>query len=487
MSVADNILIGTALTRRKRGGTTSYHTGAYEGTVNYPASGTPIRGIYEFWRTAGLSGSPTSDIVLHQGTKFWTIDSRTSVAVDRTGALTINSSAVPCYQPMNQKIYFCSTKTSDGYAMWDGAAASAVLVTDPADGPGKYLCTHFGRMVMAGNDDYPFRLYLSKTLNPEDWSTGDATSLDLDDDGDPEGITGICSFQGRLYAFVRRGIYEITGNTTSTFVVNRISRGIGCLAHASIVQTPNDILFASDRGVHSLKQVSSGRQSESTFLSRDIQKLWTELLNTALYKRCMAMYSETTNNYIISVPSSGQTTNDNLLCFNIEFGTWTVWPSISARSITPVIINNKQEILIAREDGKIALLNQTDRTDLGDGYSARWVSGILYPGAMGIQKRFKSITILSSANNTNQVQIGWEIDGEKSGSKAISYIVGEDVLGSTLILGSSRLGVGQYIPKTVAIDEVGYGIKIDVLAGGTSDIEMFGFILECEDINETYT
>lgn len=190
--IAKNILIGTIPTKRKRGGQELYNT------VATGLASTPIRGIFEFWRTAALSGNPVSDIFLHQGTKVWSIDDRNTAAVDRTGALTLSSSSIPSYQPFNQNIYFCSTVTTDGYNKWNGAAASAVAATAPADGVGKYLCSHLGRMIMAGNDSYPFRVYFSSSQDAENWSStgpSNATSLDLDDNGDPEGITGICSFQ----------------------------------------------------------------------------------------------------------------------------------------------------------------------------------------------------------------------------------------------------------------------------------------------------
>lgn len=490
MVIADNILVGTVLSRRKRGGQVKYHTGTFDTTGSYPASGVPIRGILDFWRTASLAGNPVSNIFLHQGAKVWSVASRSSIAVDRTGALTISPLGIPSYQPFNQRLYFCSSITSDGYNKWDGNSASSAVATPPPDGVGKILTAHFGRMVMAGQNDFPFTAYLSSEFDPEDWSTSapsNATSLQVDDRGDPQGITGLCSFQGRLYIFCRRSIYEVTGNDPASFIVTPISTGIGCLSHGSIVQVPNDIIFASDRGIHSLRQVASGRQSESSFLSRDIQKLWVTLLNTALYGQVQATYDDTTNNYVITVPTSGQVNNDQMLCYNIEFGTWTVWPNINARSLNMVLLSNKRNILLGKEDGKIALINQNVQTDFDQGFTARFLTGVLYPGGLDVEKRFKSITIIASTTVPSQFTIGWTIDGKKSGLKAIDLTAGEDLLGTTFVLGQSRLGVGQYLPHTVSIDDVGYGIQVDMIAGGTSDIEVYGFILEVEDVNPNFT
>ncbi len=488
MVEADHVLVSTAISRRKRGGQSKWHTGSFEGTANYPATGTPIRGFIEYWKTANVGGSPVSDLFLHSGAAVWSIDDRAASGVNRSATAAFDTTAVPSYQVFEQILYFCSSVVADGYNKWNASGNVAPAAT-PADGPGKYLCAHLGRMVMAGNITYPSRVYFSSSLNAEDWSStapSNATSLDLDDDGDPQGITGITSFQSRLYVFTRRTTFEITGNDPDTFVVTKISSGVGCIAHGSIAQVPNDVIFASDRGVHSLRQLSAGRQTETTFLSKDIQRLWTELLNSALFYRITAAYDETINCYAISVPSSGQTSNDQMLVYNIEFGVWTVWPNMNARSIGTVLINNKKNVMIGTEGGQLLLLNQLARNDQGEGYSMRFKTGILYPGGVGTQKRFKSITVLASTTTPTDYTISWNIDGLKGSSKVVSLTAGEDVLGSTFVLGTSLLGVGQYLPQQISIDDVGYGVQFELVCAGTGDIEFFGFIVEAEDTNEVF-
>lgn len=490
MVIADNILVGTAPTRRKRGGMEKYHTGSFDLTASYPASGVPIRGLIEYWRTASLAGNPVADIFLHQATKVWSIDDRNTVGVDRTGALTLSTSGIPSYQPFNQKLYFCSTINADGYNKWDGTSPTAVAASGPADGPGKYLCAHLGRMIMAGNNDFPFRVYFSSALAPEDWSSAvghSATSLDLDDNGDPQGITGIVSFQGRLYVFTRRSTYEITGTTVATFVVTRVSDGIGCIGHASICTVPNDVIFASDRGVHSLRQLDSGRQTESTFLSKDIQRMWTELVNASKFGQFMAAYDENINSYVITVVSGSDATNSDCLVYNIEFGTWTQWKSINARSISVAFLNNKKNLIIGREDGKIAFLGRPTRTDFGTSYNTRFKTGVLYPGGdMSSTKRFISVTVLAAPTAQVNIAASWDVDGIRNGTQSFALSAGEDLLGSTFILGQSVLGIGQYLPYTLSIDQIGHGIQLDFQVTSDGDVEFYGYILEVEDANPVY-
>lgn len=496
MTIADNVLVGTTLARRKRYGQEQYDTSdpTKVGTVNWPASNVPIRRIIQYNTFIAATGEPVEYLFLHSADKVWSIANRTSGAVNQTGALVLSTTGIPSYQVFEGKLYFLSTATADGYNVWDGTVASptaAVAATDPADGPGKYLGVYQGRMIMAGNVDFPFRLYISAPLDAEDWASVSATSLDFDFDGDPSGITAIFpQLEGRLYVATRRNIYELTGTTPATFVVRRVTKGIGCISHNSVVATPNDILFASDRGIHSLRKVMVSDQTEVEFLSKDIQRLWTNLLASNLLEQTDAVWDENLNLYLITVPSSGQTTNDTILAYNLSFGTWANWSGCRARSIDQVLINNKAFVLIGREDGNVSFLTPTRQTDLGVGFTMRFKTGKIFPGddIMG-QKLFKSVGILASSTKLAQVQINWFVDSvdlTNSSGKAVTFGTESDLLGSTFIMGLSTLGFGRFLPKRLSVDQVGFNFQLEIVCAGDSDIEFYGFVLEAEEGDPVY-
>lgn len=504
MVVADNIRINQSMSRKKRHGQTRYHTGSFVGTASYPvvasaaSTAAAIRGHLQYWRYASGVGDYIEELFLHQGTKLWSVPNRTDAATEKTGALSLSDSAVPCYQVFEGKLYFTSSVTADGYNKYDGLVGSpgnAEAATSPPDGTPKYIRSHYRKMWAAGVPEFPFRLYYSSTADAEDWSSADPSnggSLDLDYDGDPQGITAIFpSFQGRLYVATRRTVYEVEGIDPETFVVKAITKGVGCVSHQSVVATPNDILFASDRGIHSLRKTVTSDQTEVSFLSRDIQPLWTDLLNTALVERAAATWDETINSYIISVPSSGKSKNDTLLVFNLEFAIWTVWKGIEARSINTVLISNKSYVSLGREDGELTFMDPTSRDDLGDGYTARFKTGKLFPyGQINKQWKFKSVTVLASTTTATQLSIGYSIDsidGQKSDTQVVPIGNDSDVLTTSFVLGSSRLGFGQFLPTTISIDEVGYNFQLELTASGGSEFEFYGWILEVEDADAHYT
>lgn len=496
MVIAKNVAISRTLARKKRGGLDRYTTSSYPGTSSYPAVADPatslsaVRGVIQYYRYGSGTGEANEDIFLHQGTKLWSIESRTSVGVDRTGALSVNSDAIPSYQVFEGILYFCDTEQT--YRKWNALGVSpgnaTAAIGPESNNPGKFIRAHQGRMWMAGNTDFPFRLYYSSALDAEDWSSvapSNGGSLDLTSDGDPEGITAIFPpFQGRLYVATRRRIYEITGSSPDDFVVRAVTQGIGCVGHNSVAATPNDVIFASDRGVHSLIRVQVSDQSEVTFLSRDIQTLWTTLLNRQLLNRCQAVYDEVSNSYIITCVGSGSQQNTITLVYNIEFGTWTTWDGLDARSVNAVLVSGQQYVLCGREDGEIAFINENKQWDLDatDGFPFQFKTGKIWPGnEIDTQFRVHSVTVLMSATRLSNCNISWEldsIDGQKGGSAPITLGQDTDLLGSTFTLGTSRLGFGQFLPVKSTVDETGYNIQISVTATGTSDIEFYGFILE---------
>lgn len=496
MTVAKNVAISRTLARKKRGGLVRYHTGSFIGTASYPNVVTPsteasaIRGIIQYWRYGSSTGEPNEDLFLHQNTKVWSIPDQTNAAVNRTGGLTISPTAIPSYQVFEGILYWCDSETT-GYYKWNAlgiAPGDAEAATGPADGPGKYLRAHQGRMWMAGNGDFPFRLYYSSALDGDDWTTGGGStggSFDLSYDGDPDGITAIFPpFQGRLYVATRRMIYQITGSSPSDFVVTPVTQGIGCCSHNSVVATPNDIIFCSDRGVNSLQRVQVSDQSETTFLSRDIQSLWVSLLNRSLLNRAQGTYDENSNTYVLSVVGGGQQKNNITLVYNIEFGTWTSWDGIDARSINQILLSNQGQILTGREDGEIAYVNDAARFDLSEtmGFPMQFTTGKIYPGdQIDTQFRVHSVTILASATRLSTVNVGWTLDsinGQLGGAKAVSLGQETDSLGSTFVLGQSRLGFGQFLAKKITVDNAGYNFQLSVGVSGTSDVEFYGFILE---------
>lgn len=497
MSVADNVFIGQTLGRKKRPGQENYHTSTYASTASWPASSAAIRGLVQYWRYATNTNESTEDLFLHHDNKVWSIANRTSEAVNRTGSLVLSASARPNYQVFEGVLFFTSSETGDGYNKWDGTLGSlgdAVAATGPADGNGKYISTYKGTMMMGGVNEFPFRLYRSDTLNAEAWSGGNSTSFDIDYDGDPDGITGLMGeFQGKFYFGTRTSIYELSGNDTNTYAVSRITRGIGIASNSSIVQTPNDIIWASDRGVHSLRKTITSDQTEISFLSRDIQTFFTDDIDGELISRAEGVYDDINNLYLLTFTREGQSTHDWLLVYNINFNVWTIWKDVDARSLAKILIENEPRILAGGESGTIRFFNKNKLVDDNfnqvstSGFSTRIKTARLYPGGdLSTQKRFHYLTLMITSKTTGTISVGYDVDGlegQISGSKSFNLSFGQPQW-DNVSWDISSWGGQRAIPLTVTVAEVGYSIAIEIVVTGNMDFELLGYMLEVEDVDK---
>lgn len=490
MVEAENVMVGSTWARRKRPGQAYWNTDGDDATSSYPTNpknnsnvdGPPIRGLIEFWRDE--SGTNTNDVMVAQENKVWSIDSRTSAAVDRTGALSLATTGRMCFQPFIGDVFFCSTNDSDGFNKWDGSSPSATAVTGPVDGDPSFLTVYRNRLVGAGVPGFPYTVYFSDINDGNTWvipgspAVDQATSLLVDQYGDPDGVTGLCVFQNRLYVFLRRAIYVITGNDPTDFIVQPVAIGVGAINHHCILPIGNDVYYLSERGLLSLSSTDKAIESEYGFMSRDISRLYHDSLDKSLESQWYMSYDERENLLYISCTSLGSTTNDTMLVYNTEKTMWTTWKDVPARTMCNVLVDRSSRILAGREDGVLSLMGESSRTDLGDSYTASFLTGVYYPGMAADEEHvFEQVTVLASAQTTGEIEVQVSIDSEIVQTETIELSNAGDLLGSTFTLGSSILSKGVFTPKTFKVNGRGFGIQIRLSYTSNTDVEIYGFII----------
>lgn len=497
MSEARNLLVGSTPARKPRPGQSYFNTDGEDANATYPlnpknnggSDGDPILGLYEFWRY--VAGVPTSTVLVRQGTKIWAIDGRTGAATDITGGLTLPTTGKITFQSFEGRVYWASTNTAEGYNVWTGIG-NATASTPPADGTPRYLVSHNGRMFAFGVPGFPYRLYYSEFYDAETFATvalgttgaaAEAGSLDLDPFGDPKGIVGGVSFQNSFYAFMGRSIFRITGFTINDFAVESFNSHIGCVGHHTIVPVENDVIYASERGILTLSSTDKAVKSEVAFASRPISRLWNKSLNRTIEDQYHATLDNDENLYLLSCASKGSTGNDTILAYNIQSGAWTTWDGHKARTITTFVdTDGIRRPMFGREDGILSISDPTIRNDLGSPYLSKFRTGILFPsGGMDIEHVFQDFTILASTVGSSQITVNAYVDSKLAATEAFDIQSGEDVLGSSFVLGQSALGNGVFVPQTYRIGDKGYGLQLEVIFNTEDESEVYGFVVSTVD------
>lgn len=241
------------------------------GSIRWNASalGNSIVALSDFWpddvtqRVCAL----TADGVLH---KF--IDLKQSVvlgpetAVD-TQAIILATNKPPCFvtggaeNGDNRKLFLFTGTTQ--VQVIDGNATARRDMTKPAldwaDGSFPTAgCIHAGKLAAWGNKNFPHQLYLSNSIDHEDFQTAGAVTFFPVFPGEGERILGCYNYKGRLFIFkFPYGVYYLDDSDPSVtnWSIHKLSGVFGAASAFSFVEGLDDLYVANAQG--SVTQMSA--------------------------------------------------------------------------------------------------------------------------------------------------------------------------------------------------------------------------------------
>ncbi len=283
---ADNVTYLEGGQRKRRPGLLQYSaSSSTAGTFANVmiSSATNVRAILDSWDYSA-SLTPVQRLVAVAGRSLfrstgdglWTAVTGTS-SFTGGGGVTVQRTTLTRAQ--NHVVF------SDGVTQpvaYNLAATTLVSPTTGANWPiFEASVFHQTRLGMFGLSTAPSDLRLSAAGNIFDSTGVDSVTLPIDP-GDGDRVIG-CSetFFRNLYVFKGPqfgSVHEISGNTSTAYVKNRVTTGAPALNPRGIITTPTDIYWISRYGVHSLQTTLKYGDVEQAFLSLPIQNLWRKQL-----------------------------------------------------------------------------------------------------------------------------------------------------------------------------------------------------------------
>lgn len=401
--------------------------------------------------------------------------------------------------------------------VWDNQNSSTNFVPATA-ATGTYpsgwiLRSHRNRLWVAGTSANPDRVYYSGfTAGVPDhraWNTASSAGfIDIfPGDGDPEGITSIFPEinKGGLYIAKRTKIYfvDTSNSDDSLWSVSLVSNGIGCTSHnAAVAVDQIDVVFPSDRGIHSLAQViSQAGIIEGKFLSKDIHYDYHNVLFTADRSQYSAVWYPQLNSYFLSVSSSSNNF-DRIYAYNIDLQQWFVWTShttVNKFNFLHLRFNGTSksyQFYGLSNKGRVLKFDGTNYYDQSGTATISQISipfkiktSILFPGKpRSAEKHFTDLLFYCSSKSSSAFNVSYKIDNGGLQNFSVNQIAtGSNILGTTLlgpafILGKAR-GVKPYISP---IKGVGSCIEIEIQHSSSYRFDLFGMGIKFKQANESY-
>ena len=191
----------------------------------------------------------------------------TQIETGRTGAGKMDFEKIN-YSGTNLLVY-ADGVNSPSY--WDGSTVttiSDVSIPDP-----KFVVSFKNSMFFAGMSATSSEVVFTAPLTVDDFTPANgAGSFTID-----APVTGMIVFREELYIFAAQRIYKLTGNTAADYVLQPVTREIGCRNHFTIREFAGDVVFLGPDGLRTIAGTERIGDVELGTVSRNVQQLFSGL------------------------------------------------------------------------------------------------------------------------------------------------------------------------------------------------------------------
>ena len=354
-----------------------------------------------------------------------------------------------------------------------------------------YIREHAGRLVTNDKTRLDFLMF-SEVGDHRVWG-GNGTSGGFaisQGDGDPDGITGITpTYRGDIFVGKRTKLYRIPATGDFDFAsVIKVSNGIGFISHQGIVAIDqDDILFISDRGIHSLQATNAYGDFSAAFISTPIQRSFIQEFEASRKKYIKGAYLPEINSVMFAVSERGSSTNNAAWLFNLQLKYWFRWPGVSAETLISAQDADKRRVYLGTTNGRLAQTLTGLNQDVLSAGSLQNISSKVTTGVLWLDSRqdtvkgLKRVMIIYRASGSYSITAKVKIDNFAeqgisflSASNAVPLgvmVLGEDVLGGSFTLA----------PYSLPVDGYGRGVTLSVEQSDLNTaLAVQGFLIEFE-------
>lgn len=422
----------------------------YTGPITIDASPdivlTKICGIHQYNK---FNGNSYEIVVGSNGTNQKIVDISTPVSpVDITGSVTFTDDTRAIFATVADTLLI-TTEHRDAPIKWTGTGNCATLGGTPP--VGKYVVEFFNYAFIANTSANPERIYWSALFNPESWTTGS------DFYRAPDAITGVVRRSDSLIIFTKSTITvaRFTGDAITPFDFQRLDTNVGCASHRSIVNIEG-VLHWMGGDAHLYRMVDYKPER----LTEAIPKTIASLNQGAFSISCATDHREL-RQYWCAVTNDSSEVNDFVLVLDYLNNELFLYDGMEINSITNWIDSSgNTKTYFGDRTGRIFLTN-SGTSDYPAGIQTainfyRWTKKFPMSGP-NLFKRLRKVkfTINNGGNYSSLCDVS--VDSGATGGVALTmnHNGGGDLLGSTWVLGTSRLGRIDDVPRFVDVCLIG--------------------------------
>lgn len=184
-------------------------------------------------------------------------------------------------------------------------------------------------------------------------------------------ITGIIIFREALIVFTEKTISQITGNTLQDFVLQSITRNVGCVASDTIQEVGGDVMFLGPEGLRLLSATDRVGDFNLGVVSKPIQTEMTSLISSsASFASCVikqkSQYRVFGYNSNISIANSKGILGTQVVGNDTSNMSWAETIGIKAYVADSDYKDQTEVIVFAHDDGFVYQMESGSSFDGGN-------------------------------------------------------------------------------------------------------------------------
>jgi len=269
---------------------------------------------------------------------------------------------------------------------YDGTTVTDLNATGAPANP-KFVTGFKDALFFAGHSANPEEIVFTAPFTDDDFSTANgAGSLRIDSQ-----VTALFPFRNELIIFGEERIYRLTGNTIADFVLQPITRDIGCLNGFTVQELAGDIIFLGRDGLRTVAGTERINDVELGTISRNVQELFDDTDVDEF--ESIVIPDKTQYRLFKSVAGSVQSTTTGIIAVRKQQGfEFATTKGIKPSSTDSFTAQGETFVLHGGYDGYVYRQESGNDFD-GTNIIGRYRSPDMTMGDAGIRKNFQRVII----------------------------------------------------------------------------------------------
>ena len=278
---------------------------------------------------------------------------------------------------------------------YDGTTVTDLSATGAPANP-KFVKHFKNALFFAGMSASPEEIIFTAPYTDNDFSAANgAGSIRVDSK-----VTALFQFRDELYIFAEERIYKLVGNTIADFVMQPVTRDIGCLNGFTVQELAGDIIFLGRDGLRTVAGTAKINDVDLGTISKPVQELFEGETDVDDFNSLVI--SDKTQYRIFFSKPNNQTQAQTIGVIAVRKAQgyeFAKLKGIQPASTDSASVQGNTFIIHGGYDGYVYRQEKTNKFD-GTNIIGRYRSPDLTAGDAGIRKNFQRVIINYSPTGT---------------------------------------------------------------------------------------